>query len=375
MTAVPPVRAAVPSVLRAFVRTFLRALLRALLQAVRRTGARADALLLRLSVREHRLIGLALLRVVIGFATVLYCLSDYDRREFFWGPHAYYSAEVAHQQLPSWGFSLFLWSDSEIWFQLLFHLTLVVALAFMVFGGRALTAAQAVMMWSLHYRNQDILEGGDNLAQILIIFMVFTVSNAYFAPGAKERRARMRAVEQPRLRVAVHNLAAYLIVFQTCVLYLAAGYWKIVGKLWQDGVAMYYISRDTAFQMWPGYAHLMNSAFVSSAVCWFTIFTELAFPFAVLSARGWIRKANTLAIEAMHLGIILCMGLVCFGLLMIGADCTCLRDEDYRSMARRVRRAGSALTRALRPSAAPQGVPVMATVLASGPHEESYGTP
>jgi catalase (peroxidase I) len=41
----------------------------------------------------------------------------------------------------------------------------------------------------------------------------------------------------------------------------------------------------------------------------------------------------------MHLGIIACMGLVCFGLLMIGADCTCLRDEDYRSLARRFRSA------------------------------------
>ncbi|MET8290798.1 hypothetical protein AB0M86_11045 [Streptomyces sp. NPDC051639] len=29
------------------------------------------------------------------------------------------------------------------------------------------------------------------------------------------------------------------------------------------------------------------------------------------------------------------MGLVCFGLLMIGADCACLRDDDYRSIERR----------------------------------------
>jgi hypothetical protein len=28
------------------------------------------------------------------------------------------------------------------------------------------------------------------------------------------------------------------------------------------------------------------------------------------------------------------MGLVCFGLIMIGADSVCLRDDDYRSMFR-----------------------------------------
>ncbi|MFF9819436.1 hypothetical protein [Streptomyces sp. NPDC014006] len=149
------------------------------------------------------------------------------------------------------------------------------------------------MMRSLHNRNQDILEGGDNLAQILILFMVFTVSNACFAPGAKQRRARLREQEQPTVPTVLHNLAAFLIVFQTAVLYFAAGYWKITGKIWQDGVARYYISRITGFEMSSAYAHLMNNAFAGTAVCYFTTFTELALPFAILSARPWVRKAET----------------------------------------------------------------------------------
>jgi len=297
-----------------------------------RPTAYMDNAVMWLARGERRLIGIAALRIVIGFATILYCLADYDRRQFLWGPDSYNSAAAASKSLPQWGFSLFLVSNSQVWFELLFHAVILVAIAFMVFGGRWLTVAQAVMMWSLHYRNQDVLEGGDNLAQILIIFMMFSVSNAYFAPGAKERRARMRADIQPTVRTALHNLAAYLIVFQTSVLYLVAGYWKITGTLWQNGVAMYYISRIRGFEMSSTYAHVMSSAFLGTAVCYFTIFTELAFPFAVLSARAWVRKTNTLAIEAMHLGIMVCMGLVCFGLLMIGADFTCLRDEDYRSL-------------------------------------------
>ncbi|AUG81937.1 hypothetical protein CFP65_7353 [Kitasatospora sp. MMS16-BH015] len=300
-----------------------------------RLTRRLDRALLRLALREHRLVGLALLRIVIGVATVLYCLADYDRRQFLWGPDSFHSAEVASKALPEWGFSLFLVSHSQLWFELLFHLVILVSVAFAVFGGRALTVAQAVLMWSLHYRNQDVLEGGDNLAQILIIFLAFTVSNGYFAPGAKARRARLREQARPTVGTAVHNLAAYLVVFQTSVLYLMAGYWKVTGAVWQDGAAMYYISRISGFQMSDTYAQLMGSAFLGTAVCYFTVFTELAFPFAVLSSRAWIRKANTLAIEAMHLGIMAFMGLVCFGLLMIGADCACLRDEDYRAMYRR----------------------------------------
>jgi len=80
----------------------------------------------------------------------------------------------------------------------------------------------------------------------------------------------------------------------------------------------------------------MGNAYLGTAVSYATIFMELAFPFALLSSRAWLRKANTLALEAMHLGIAAFMGLVCFGLLMIGADCVCLRDEDYRSLWKRL---------------------------------------
>jgi small-conductance mechanosensitive channel len=228
---------------------------------VKRVTVRVDTMVLWLASHERRLIGIAMLRIVIGAATILYCLADYDRRQFLWGPNSYNSAASASKSLPHWGFSLFLVSNSQAWFELLFHAVILVAFAFMVFGGRWLTVAQAVMMWSLHYRNQDVLEGGDNLAQILIIFMMFACSNAYFAPGSKERRAGMRANEQPSVRTALHNLAAYLIVFQTSVLYLVAGYWKITGTLWQNGVAMYYVSRLTDFEMSSTYAHAMSSAF------------------------------------------------------------------------------------------------------------------
>ncbi|MFL4948353.1 hypothetical protein ACJ6WE_13480 [Streptomyces sp. MMS24-I31] len=131
-----------------------------------------------------------------------------------------------------------------------------------------------------------------------------------------------------------HNPAAFLIVFRTAVLYLAAGYWKSTGKMWQDGVTMYRTSRVTGFEMSSAHAHLMDNAFVGTAVCYFTIFIELALPFAMLSARPWVPKANTVALEGLHVALMGLMGLMCFGLPTIGADCTCLRDEDHRWLAR-----------------------------------------
>jgi hypothetical protein len=307
---------------------------RTLARTMRSRGSR---MVLALACREHRLVGIALLRIALGLATILFCLSDYSHRQFFWGPNSYDSPQMASAALPHGGFSLYLISDSRAWFEFLFNLTIVVSALFMVFGGRALTMLQAVLLWSLHLRNADVLEGGDNLAQIVIIFMVLTVSNGYLAPGAAARRAKMKARTGPRVGTAVHNVGAYLIVFQIAVVYATAGYWKINGQIWSNGVAMYYISRVNGFAMWPFYAHLMSNPFVGTAVCYVTIFIELSFPFAILSSRAWIRKAQVVSLEGLHAGIMVFMGLVCFGLIMIGADCAALRDEDYQTLWARAR--------------------------------------
>ena len=59
-----------------------------------------------------------------------------------------------------------------------------------------------------------------------------------------------------------------------------------------------------------------------------------------------MRKVETF--EGLHFGIMAFMGLVCFGLIMIGADLVSLTDEDYRSMKSRVQPVLVRLTARLR---------------------------
>lgn len=300
--------------------------------------AKFDALVSPLLIRRRRLIGLSLLRILLGGANVLYYVSDYGRREFFWGPHSYNSPKLAEGVLSHGTWSLYFVSNSNLWFEVVFHAGLAIALLFTIFGGRWLTLLQAVFLWSLYNRNQDILEGGDNLARILILFMLLCVSNAYFSPGAKARRQRLLEAPSPSGAVLAHNLGAALIVFQVAEVYFTAGYSKIIGSVWQNGTAMYYISREVSFQQFGIYPWLMSSPFLGTFVSYMTIGIEMAFPFAILSRRAWIRRVETILIEGMHAGIIVFMGLVCFGLIMIGADCTVLRDEDYAAAAAIMRR-------------------------------------
>ncbi len=212
---------------------------------------------------------------------------------------------------------------------------MVIAAAFMVFGGRVLTLTHAVFLWSIYNRNQDILEGGDNFARIALLFMILTVSNAYFAPFAKRRRASLaagQATQRRHLAVLLHNIGSCLIVFQVAVIYFVAGYLKLTSTVWNDGVAMYYVSHIHEFDMISSYAGLMSNAYIGWAVSMFTIVFEIAVPFIIFTHRAWIRKAVTVSLEGMHLGIMACMGLVAFGLIMIGADSILLTDRDYHGL-------------------------------------------
>jgi hypothetical protein len=78
----------------------------------------------------------------------------------------------------------------------------------------------------------------------------------------------------------------------------------------------------------------MNAAFVTTAVCYLTILIEVAFPWFVATRYGRIRELGIALVELMHVGIMIGMGLVVFGLIMIGADLAILRDGDYRALHR-----------------------------------------
>lgn len=299
---------------------------------------RVDNAILRYSRGYDRLMGLSILRIILGLAAIEFYVSDYSDRRYLWGPNSYDSLSDASQQLPTGTFSLYFFGRSTLWFELVFHAGLVIAILFTVFGGRMLTVLHAVFLWSIYLRNQDILEGGDNLARIVLLLMVFTVSDAYFAPGAKRRRARLsHTVSEQRGTVLLHNFFVTAILFQIAVLYFIAGYLKSTADIWTNGTAMYYVSHIHEFSLTPVFPDIMGNVYISWSVCYFTIIAEIAVPFLIWSRRAMLRKAVTLSLEGMHLGIIVFMGLVPFGFIMIGADSLILSDADYRWASERVR--------------------------------------
>lgn len=290
-------------------------------------------LVARGALTEQRLIGVSLMRVIMGLAAVWFYVSDIGRRQLLWGPDAIVSQGVARSELGRGQFSLYLFTDSQSWFELTFFCGLAIAVCITVFGGRTLSVLHAVFILSIYLRNQLVTEGGDNLVSIVILLFPFTLNNAYLAVGAGKRRERLRQRRAvPSAKVLIHNWACALILFQVSVLYVTAGMWKLIGSVWRDGQAMYFISADPQFSTTPIFSDVMSYAPVGWAVCWFTIVIELVFPLAILCRVALVRKAEVISLEGMHVGIMVFMGLVPFGMIMIAADCLALRDQDYLSV-------------------------------------------
>src|SRR5581483_8951215 len=104
-------------------------------------------------------------------------------------------------------------------------------------------------------------------------------------------------------------------------------------------------------------AWLMRNAYATTTVSYVTIVIEIAFPFMIVAGRPVLRRLEVFLIEGMHVGIIVGMGLVPFGLIMIGADFACLRDDDYAALSRLLSPVRERVRRFLEPEHAPALAP------------------
>ena len=289
----------------------------------------------------RRLIGAALLRILIGAAAVNFYVANMRVRGYWFGPRSYnefvpFGASAWSRLQPS----LYAISRSDVWFNAVFFCGFAVALLFMIYGGRGLAVAHAVFMLSLYWRNQMILDGGDNFASIAVLLLPFLITDAYFSPKAKLRRAALAMSDATNrlrrdVRSAVHNVVAALLVFQTAVVYMVAGYWKLGSANWRAGDALYFVTRVGEFHFSGAFSALLGNVFVAAAMAYFIVIAQITFAPLVFSRR-WA-FLGVAAVAAMHLGIIGGMGLVSFGLTMIGADMLCVGDAHYISVAERAR--------------------------------------
>ncbi len=261
-------------------------------------------------------------RVLLGFVGLMFYVSQYGDREFLFGPKGVLPwAEFVRQIHENGTFSLYAANASDTWFQITYHLGLIAALLVVLgVGGRIGLAVHWVFLWSLYERQPVLLDGGDNLAYLVIPMLLltrcydrFSMSTGLTAKVVKRLPESLRSVSTP-----LHNLGVLAIALQMCLVYIVSGLYKVQGQMWQDGTALFYVLRVPEFSF-PGLSHLVyENDFLVFAGTYVTVLFLVYFPLGILvpALRPW---AAIMSI-GFHLGIAVLMGLTGFAMTMVACD-------------------------------------------------------
>ncbi|MDX3388189.1 HTTM domain-containing protein [Streptomyces niveiscabiei] len=287
------------------------------------------------STHPRSVIGASGMRVLLGFVGFMFYASQYGDRHYLFGPDAVLPWRDFIEQLKQSGtFSLYALSRSGTWFEIVFHVGALLAIAVTLgIGGRLVLAGHWVFLWSIFQRQHALLDGGDNLAYVVIPMLLLTRCYDRFSISTGvARRFSERIPETVRsLAIPLHNLGVLAIAAQIILVYVTSGLYKVQGRLWQDGTALFYILRVPEFT-YPEISNLIyeNDTLVVAGTYATTLFM-VYFPMGVLvpALRPW----TALASIGFHLSIAILMGLTSFALTMVACDLIFLSRAIDRALA------------------------------------------
>lgn len=171
-----------------------------------------------------------------------------------------------------------------------------------------------VTAMSANNRAWIILDGGDNLMQLMLFYLIF------MDPSPVSEEARPRPLSN-----ALSNAAFLIARLQVVAVYLVAGLAKIDGELWQNGTALYYTLSVDDFTL-PSVRYIVSHyPILSVAGTYSTLAYQVSFPWLVWNRR--VRPYLMAFGTCLHLQIALVMGLFSFGLAVMAAYACFFTDE------------------------------------------------
>lgn len=162
-----------------------------------------------------------------------------------------------------------------------------------------LTAAIVyLLMINLDNRASVILDGGNNLMHLIAFYLILVNP----------------IKEQSPTSVTVTNLAVLMIKIQVTFVYATAGLLKVMGPLWNKGVALYYTMGVTEYGNPEMFQLLAKFPLLLAGLSLGTVLFQISLPYLIWM-RPW-RPYIVLLGTGLHLSISLVMGLFMFGLAM-----------------------------------------------------------
>lgn len=252
--------------------------------------------------------------------------------------------------------------SGDLWLQVVLFLVAAVFATMLLVGWRTrlATAASFLLLCSLHGRAPNVLQAGDALLRVMLLWGSFLPLAARSSLDARAGRAPR--VEGDGVRVVSWAVAGFYL--QICVLYFFAFLFKS-GSSWQAGLAIEYVLRVEPF-VTPLGTWLIGYPLILRILTLATLVVEMAAPFLLLFPRltGPVRVATVAILAGFHLGLGLSMSLPLFAAISIASLVPFLPGGVWDSFGWRSRRDADASAHAPASWRLPRPVPAVLGVAA-----------
>ncbi|MFF9849308.1 HTTM domain-containing protein [Streptomyces litmocidini] len=137
----------------------------------------------------------AIIRIGFSLTWLLFLLRELPHRHQLYGPDGPWSWELAQRLIAdNRAFTVLLWSDGRIWFEVVYGLA-VVSAALLLVGWRTRAVSVVFMVGVLSLLNRSVFvgDGGDNVLHIVSIYLVFTRCGRVWSLDARRAAREDRA--------------------------------------------------------------------------------------------------------------------------------------------------------------------------------------
>jgi len=221
---------------------------------------------------------------------------------------------------------------------LLLHATL------MLLGVFSRVQAAAIFVWLVSFQNRNPLinDGEDTVLRIFAFMMIWLPLDAYWSVLRRSSESVAKA------RSLSSGWGLRMIQIELVAIYASAATSKFAGETWQNGTAMWYVSRmnDNFGRLVPSI--YFDQFWVSAGLTWGALFIEATLPVAL-----WFRRTRKLAIVAglaLHLGIESSMNLFLFEWIMMLGLFTFVVPSEWGFVTRKAHRDSPAASKSMHPS-------------------------
>ncbi|MFJ7630157.1 HTTM domain-containing protein [Streptomyces sp. NPDC097595] len=137
----------------------------------------------------------AVIRIGFSGTFLLFLLRELPHRHEMYGPDAPWRWDLARQLISgNQAFTTLMWSDSAVWFEIVYALALLSSLLLMLgWHTRAVSVVFMAGVLSLQNRSIFMGDGGDNVIHLMAIYLVLTRCGQVWSLDARRARGRESA--------------------------------------------------------------------------------------------------------------------------------------------------------------------------------------